>query len=73
MGEVIIGDFVTRLDVPGERVLSQAQEAGLTSVLVLGYGPEGEEYMASSFAGGHDVVWLMERCKWRLMEAMEDE
>lgn len=37
--------------------------------MVLGYDRDGGEYMASSYADGGTVLWLLERCKARLMES----
>lgn len=63
---------VTRLDLPADRVLAAA--AGrLESVVLLGYSTTGEEYFASSLADGGDVLWLIERCKAKLLEAGEGE
>lgn len=69
---VVIGSFVTRLDVPVERVLSQAADADLESVVILGYGRDGTEYFNSSVADGGTVVWLMERAKLQLLRTGED-
>lgn len=67
MGEVVVADILTRLDVPAERVLDNAQIARLTSVVVVGYDEEGEEYFASSIADGGSVLWLLERAKKKLL------
>ncbi len=69
---VVIGNVVTLLDVPAERVLLRAREARLESVVILGYDPDGNEYFASSVADGATVVWLMERCKLQLLRTGED-
>lgn len=68
MGEVVDGDFITRLDIPAERVLRKALEADLTTVVVVGYDSDGDEYFASSAADGGDALWLIERCKKQLLE-----
>ena len=68
MGEVVEPDFVTRLDIPAERVLRKAQEAGLKTVVIAGYDADGEEYFASSVADGGEALWLLERCKRQLLE-----
>lgn len=69
-------DVTTRLDLPVERVLQAAIEAGLARVIVLGNYPaaegapgcDGPTYMAASIASGPDVVWLLELCKHRLLK-----
>lgn len=63
---VVYPSFVTRLDIPVERVIKNCPD--LTDVVILGYTQEGSEYFASSYAGGHDVLWLLERMKKRLLE-----
>lgn len=60
-------DMVTRLDIPAERVLRQAQEIGLEQVVIVGYTKEGEEFFASSIADGGTVLWLFERAKLDLL------
>lgn len=66
----------TRLDLDPDRVLEKAREAGLKGVVVLGWyddenGTE-HEYMASSMASGPEVTWLMDRCKYRLMQEADE-
>lgn len=62
---------VTTLDLNADKVLKQAR-GNLESVVVLGYGKDGEEYFASSIADGADVVWLMERLKKILLAVVDD-
>lgn len=66
MGEVIILDMETSLDIPAARVLAAALEADLDVVVVLGR-VNGEEYFASSMTSGPEVVWLLERLKSRIL------
>jgi coenzyme F420-reducing hydrogenase delta subunit len=68
VAEVINLPCITKLNLTAERVLDAALAAGLEGVLVLGYDPEGDIYMASSYADGGTVVWLMEKCKKRLLD-----
>jgi len=68
MADIIEGNFITKLDIPVERVLRQAQEANLASVVVLGYDADGEEYFKSSISDGGTVVWLMRRAEKHLLE-----
>lgn len=58
---------VTKLDIPAERVLQAALDAGLTDVVITGYDPDGNEYFASSMADGGDALWLLERAKLELL------
>jgi hypothetical protein len=68
MSNVHTLNMVTRLDLPVERILDGATKAKLESVVVMGYRDDGTEYFASSYADGGDVLWLMERCKRKLMD-----
>jgi len=67
--KVIPFSGITTLDMPAEHVLRGAIERDLEGVVVLGYDKDGGEYMASSYADGGTVLWLLERCKARLMES----
>ena len=68
MGEVIIMEGVTRVDLNPERVLDAAIDVGLTDAIVIGWDKEGELYFASSIAGGADVLWLLEKAKKELLD-----
>lgn len=59
---------ITKLDIPAERVLKDAEAAKLTGVMVIGYDADGDEYFASSIADGGTCLWLMERMKKHLIE-----
>lgn len=70
--EVIELNMVTKIDLPAERVLRKAIEANVQSCIVLGYDENGEEYFCSSIADGGTVVWLMERCKSKLLRIADN-
>ena len=59
---VVVLDCITTLDIPSDRVLEQAI-GKLESVVVFGYDKEGNEYFASSYGDGKDILWLLEMCK----------
>ena len=67
MPKVIPLNNLTRLDLPVDRVLESAKSE-LTGVVILGYDKEGDEYFASTYADGGDVLWLLERCKKSLLD-----
>ena len=67
MGEVVILNTITKLDIPPERILDAAKKADLESVVILGYTKEGKYYGASSLADGGDVLWLMEITRDKLL------
>ena len=63
---------ITRHDLPVERILEGANEAGLKAIVILGYDGDGDEYFASSIADGADVLWLLERLKLQLLTTGAD-
>jgi hypothetical protein len=69
MGNVVTFTGITKLDLPPDRILEYA--AGkLSGVVILGYTNEGDEFFASSYADGGDVLWLLERLKKQLLETI---
>ncbi len=72
MGDVVVLDIPTRLDVPAERVLNAALKADLKSIIIAGYDSDGGEYFASSLADGGDALWLMERFKMALLQKVDE-
>jgi hypothetical protein len=66
VSNVVYPSFVTKLDLPPDRVLEQAI-GKLEGVVVIGYTKEGNEYFASSYASGPECLWLLERCKQELL------
>jgi len=67
MGKVIPMNGLTKLDLPIDRVLDDAK-GELEGVILIGYDKEGEEYFASTYADGGEILWLIERLKKRLLE-----
>jgi hypothetical protein len=65
--DVVTFPGITTLDLPPERIIQKASEAGLMDVVILGYDKDGEEYFASSVADGAEVLWLLERLKLQLL------
>lgn len=59
---------ITRLNLDPDRVLERAK-GKLQGVVVLGYDQDGEFFGATSYADGGDLLWLLELCKKKLMEA----
>jgi len=67
MGDVVILNNITRLNIPADRVL-EAAIGNLDKVVILGYDKDDQEYFASSIADGGTVMWLMERLKKKMLE-----
>lgn len=72
MTNVVNLPVITRLDLDPERVLQAALDEGMTGVVVIGFDADGDEYFASSYANGADVLWLMKRCEKRLLDVVDE-
>lgn len=72
-GKVVILDLETRLNTPAERALNAALKHGLGSVVISGYDKDGKEYFSSSIAAGPDALWILERCKKKLLDGADEE
>lgn len=62
MGEII--SF--KRDLPIERILEGAKKE-LSGVILIGYTNDGEEYFASTYSDGGEIMWLVERFKNELL------
>lgn len=51
-------------------ILTFAYKRGLTSILVVGYDEDGYLYCNSSEEDGAELLWLIERAKLALMDAV---
>jgi hypothetical protein len=60
-------DTISTLDLPPYRILNSAEKSDLESVVVCGFTQDGDEYFASSQADGAEALWILERCKLRLL------
>ena len=60
-------NVVTKLATDPARIIARAAEAGLTSVVVLGFDADGDEFFASSDADGGAVLWHLERARHKLL------
>jgi len=70
MGDVVILDCNTKLDLPADRILENTI-GKLDKVVIMGYDKDGQEYFASSVADGGEVIWLLEKMKKALLEVGE--
>ena len=71
MGEVVYLDNITSIDLPPDRILEKAM-GELQSVVLAGFTKDGDEYFLSSVAGGPQALWLVERLKKRLLDAVDE-
>lgn len=63
---------ITKLDLPAERIIAAAANAGLTDVVIIGYTESGDEYFAGSVADGGAVLWMLERAKMALLRIPDE-
>ena len=56
----------TTLDIPPDKVLMGAL-GRLESVVICGFGKDGEFFSSSSLAYRPDILYILERCKRNLM------
>ena len=72
MSNVILWPFETRLNHDAERVLAEASKQDFDGVVICGYLKDGSIYMASSYADGGTVGWLLDRVKHELHKAADE-
>jgi len=58
---------ITSLDWSPQRILAEAAERDLISVVVIGETADGAEFFSSSVASGPEVLWTLERAKLKLL------
>lgn len=64
--KVIPFQGITKLDLDPDVIL-EANKGSLAGFVIMGWDLEGNEVFASTYADGGTVLWLMERCKKRLI------
>ena len=72
MSNVIFFTGITKLDLDPDTVLENTK-GKLEGAVILGYDKEGNEYFASTYADGGNVLWLLERCKLNLLRIVDEE
>ena len=72
MSNVILFNGITKLDLDPDMVLENSK-GKLEGVILIGYDKDGEEYFASTYADGGEVLWLIERMKLRLLNVGVEE
>ncbi len=73
MSKVVPFTGITKLDLQPDRVLEAARGEEFEGIVIMGYKADGSEYFASTYADGGDVLWLIERCKLKLLEVADDD
>lgn len=67
MGEVVVLNMDTTLDIPADRVL-EAAVGNVDPVVAVGYDAAGELYFAANVADTRQVLWLLEAAKRALFD-----
>lgn len=57
---------ITKLDLDPDVVLENLKGT-VNGFVLMGWTAEGEEFFSSTYADGGTVLWLMERCKMKLL------
>ncbi len=71
MGEVVDLGAVFYGDLPPARILTDAQEADLEDVIVVGCQKDGSLYFAFANADATMALWLLEKAKIALLQELE--
>ncbi len=71
MSKIIPFSGITKLDMPPDYILEASKEK-LEGLIIIGYDKDGDEYFASSYADGGTVIWLLERCKQKLLATVKE-
>lgn len=72
MSEVIKFPGKTYADIPPDDVLTSAM-GKLSSVILVGYTTDGQEFIASSMSDAPQMVWLLERAKLYVIEDEQND
>ncbi len=66
---VTVLPVITTLSIPVERILDAAKGKELTSVVIIGYEPDGTFYLASSEGEAGNTMLDLERAKTVVLRA----
>ena len=70
MSQIMPFPSVTKLDLEPDVILENLK-GKCRGFVLLGWDAAGEEFFSSTYADGGTVLWLLERCKKRLLEKAE--
>ena len=68
MGEVVDLPVITKLDLDPQRVLQKALDAGMTEVVIIGFGADDNFYFSSSKSDAGAVLYHLEMARKKLMD-----
>lgn len=67
MAKIVPFTGITTLDLNPDIILENLK-GRLEGFVVMGWDKDNEEFFASTYADGGTVLWLIERCKTKLLE-----
>lgn len=71
MSKVISFSGITKLDLDPDIILESLKDK-FEGFVIVGYGKDGgEEIFSSTYADGGTALWLLERCKKKLLEVSD--
>lgn len=73
MADVLQFTGETVLPIAPESVLEGAKDGGLQTVIVLGHGPDGKLYFASSHSDLAEVLLLLKRGEMQVVSMVEQQ
>lgn len=71
MSKIIPFTGITRYDLDPDIVLENLK-GKLEGVVYVGLDKDGNEFFGSTYADGGTALWLLERCKKKLLETVDD-
>ncbi len=68
MGEVLPGNFITRLKTQPDKAINGAAEWGLEQVVIIGFDKDGDFYFSSSEPDSPTVLHMLMKAQYELMK-----
>lgn len=72
MAQIIPFRGITKLDLDPDTVLDNLK-GQLEGFVIAGYDKEGREFLGATYGDAKVALWLLERCKARVLDSTEDE
>ena len=63
--------MITKMDLPPDRIL-EAAKGRLETCIIIGYNKDGSEYFASTKADAGEVIYHLERAKYKLLKICDE-
>lgn len=69
---VVLFSGVTFLDLDANLLVKSALDEDLETLIMIGCTKAGDFYFKSNKADGGEVLWWLEKAKWKLMQIGEE-